>query len=238
MKKQLILAASAALTLSAHAAVIQTGTGGTTTPTQNNPNSIDITLNQSAFTNENLWDSGTSTVGGGSVSGDLFIAFEMTPLDRGVNPNISNASSGARLSGGGADLVFGNRSTAWAYSAWNGSNNNLGDIDGGGRIDPIKNTTVLGVMEFNFADSADDTLTLKVSGDDGVTWSTRIFTGDYSFDGFNFESNYTSGDPNDWKWSTAGFATTQAEAISAVPEPSSAALLGLGGLALILRRRK
>ena len=224
---------------SAHASVIQTGAGGTTTPTLDTPNSISITLDQSAFTSANLWDSGTSTVGGGAVSGSLFIAFEMTPLDRGGNPNISNASSGARLSGGGSDIVFGNRLSAWAYSAWKGTNDNLGDIsEGAGRIDPVKGTTVLGVMEFNFGSAVDDTLVLKVSGDDGATWSTRTFTGDYSFDGFNFESNYTSGDPNGWKWSTAGFATTQAEAIAIVPEPSSAALLGLGGLALILRRRK
>ncbi|MGB0775242.1 MAG: PEP-CTERM sorting domain-containing protein [Akkermansiaceae bacterium] len=35
-----------------------------------------------------------------------------------------------------------------------------------------------------------------------------------------------------------GFGRYDAVAISSVPEPSSAALLGLGGLTLILRRRK
>jgi len=33
-------------------------------------------------------------------------------------------------------------------------------------------------------------------------------------------------------------SNTEVQALAAVPEPSSAALLGLGGIALILRRRK
>lgn len=74
------------------------------------------------------------------------------------------------------------------------------------------------------------------NGVSGVSWGpgllvTGTFTADAATQDFTIETFEPSG----------GSAGNQLNAItlySVVPEPSSAALLGLGGLALILRRRK
>ncbi len=60
-----------------------------------------------------------------------------------------------------------------------------------------------------------------------AAWKTELTGGNNQFDGAALDS--TTFDDN---------FVFQNGAIQAVPEPSSAALLGLGGLALILRRRK
>ena len=68
-------------------------------------------------------------------------------------------------------------------------------------------------------------LSTPINGVNGSGFDNSTFIGDYSGTGFDgdFAIDYIRLD-ND--------------AIAAVPEPSSTALLGLGGLALILRRRK
>lgn len=101
------------------------------------------------------------------------------------------------------------------------------------------NTTVLGILDITYNAGADDNVTFKVSDDGGATFHTTTLTGDYSFDEFRFRSGHDSATANNrWEWSNVAFATTQSEAIAAIPEPSSTALISLGGLALILRRRK
>ncbi|QQL45504.1 PEP-CTERM sorting domain-containing protein [Sulfuriroseicoccus oceanibius] len=75
-------------------------------------------------------------------------------------------------------------------------------------------------------------------GISGVTWGngllvTGVFTADSTTQDFTIEafagSNSKGGQLN---------ALTVFETAQAIPEPSSAALLGIGGLALIMRRRK
>jgi hypothetical protein len=60
------------------------------------------------------------------------------------------------------------------------------------------------------------------------TFFVGSFTADSTSQGFQA---YNTGD-------TAGFLNAVSVRTTLVPEPSSTALLGLGGLALILRRRK
>jgi hypothetical protein len=53
-----------------------------------------------------------------------------------------------------------------------------------------------------------------------------------------FEISASSGDSFDVSWAPGGNNGIGGVAFEAVPEPTTTALLGLGGLALILRRRK
>ncbi len=71
----------------------------------------------------------------------------------------------------------------------------------------------------------------------GVTTASAnsfTFTADSDTETLRIAYNHTNGD------SQSGFNTTNftVTPVNPIPEPSSAALLGLGGLALILRRRK
>ena len=61
---------------------------------------------------------------------------------------------------------------------------------------------------------------------------------DFSADKFSFDSSgFTNGPSWDWQIVLSGGTDLVLEAY-AVPEPSSTALLGLGGLALMLRRKR
>lgn len=226
------------------AAVIQVSTGGTTDPGLSGGGTISdlisIAVDQPAFTTATLWDGGTSTVGGGSVAGSLVIAFEMTPLDRAPSGGVgtpTNAFSGGQLyNNNGEKLALGNSWAAWAYSYFGSGS---GDVNGGGNLLLSVNTPILGIMNITYNAGADDNVTIKVSDDGGATYHTAALTGDYSFDEFRLRSGHDSATANNrWEWSNVAFATGEAEAIAAVPEPSSTALLGLGGLVLMLRHRK
>lgn len=69
-----------------------------------------------------------------------------------------------------------------------------------------------------------DDLSTPIAGTNGTTFDNSTFIGDYS-----------GSIAGDWE---IDYIRLDNDAIAVVPEPSSAALLGLGGFALILRRRK
>lgn len=86
--------------LPVRAAVLFNATGGTTTPgawTSGNyvTDQINYAMSsaQAAFQSAGLWDSGTSTVGGGSVTGTLYYAFFARPLDREGDTRLPGGAS-------------------------------------------------------------------------------------------------------------------------------------------------
>ncbi len=111
-----------------------------------------------------------------------------------------------------------------------------------------------GMNIFDFGDTAGNS-SLVVKASDGTTVYSYTETADQlsgiqtqpgyvgitggSYTGFTVEISIDpeSIDSNDPNQGNDGIAIDQI-AINPIPEPSSTALLGLGGLALILRRRK
>ena len=79
---------------------------------------------------------------------------------------------------------------------------------------------------------------LNIEGSD--TWDLKALSPSGFSGGARIANNweYDIGSANDGFDKNTGRDVTFHADISAVPEPSSAALLGLGGLALIFRRRK
>lgn len=95
----------------------------------------------------------------------------------------------------------------------------------------------IGGDNFDLNLSSGSTLEMDLGGvySNGDSWT--IFTGVSNFKG-KFGSIIDPNDPTQQFTIDYGTATAGEVVVTAVPEPSAAALIGLGGLALILRRRK
>ncbi|NWK56801.1 PEP-CTERM sorting domain-containing protein [Verrucomicrobiaceae bacterium N1E253] len=96
------------------------------------------------------------------------------------------------------------------------------DVNGGFALWTFSNETLKDNQRYLFTFTSDSAGAVPVAVETGV----RLNTGNSEQSAFNGGSLAFSG------------SHTMASQITTVPEPSSAVLLGLGGLALILRRRK
>jgi len=93
-------------------------------------------------------------------------------------------------------------------------------------------STIIAVLDFD-----NDLVGIWVNPDGADAWDGTGGTADatLAYTGTNWNSSTRIQSGAETSWDNFKVSTTFADA---VPEPSSAALLGLGGLALILRRRK
>ena len=250
---------------SAQATLIQVGTGGTTNPTGSSgtlvTDTISVTLNQSAFAAVGLWDSTSGTVGGGSVSGDLWYAFSATPLDQEGDTNLPSGSTlgvtapsnsfggGETLRGSSVVDCLGGAWGAYAQSYTMGSPGNGGSpIDISPRYDLSPRRMATWLVHVVYANGIDDSISVSPAlYDNGSSTATTTLTnstsGDLSFNGFQFASGMASGNANRWTFSNVAFATTSAEALAGItiPEPTSMIMLGtalLGLIAYAWRKRK
>jgi len=265
LQGMLTVALVVACVASAQATLIQVGTGGTTNPATGSSgtlvtDTISVTLNQSAFAAVGLWDSASGTVGGGSISGDLWYAFSATPLDQQGDTNLPSGSTsgvtapsnsfggGETLRGGSVVDCLGGAWGAYAQSYTMGSPGNGGSpIDISPRYDLSPRRMATWLVHVAYGNGS-DTINLSAAlYDNGSTTATTTLTsstsGDLSFNGFQFASGMTSGNANRWTFSNVAFATTSAEALAgiAIPEPTSILMFGtaiFGLIAYAWRKRK
>ncbi len=188
----------------------------------------------SAFGEEVFIDNGTMTLNNASFglgfSGSLTVLAQATSGSGIFNATDSSITSAGEIWLGSADTGETNQT-----AQFNLTNSSI-DANGG-----------VGIWFWD-TDAAGNNLSLNVNGagssvegrigrrntggqDNAVTWETLWTEGILQFNGGNtgaFADHFT----------TTGTAGTAGYTLTSVPEPSSTALLGLGGLALILRRRK
>jgi len=252
-----LLAALLALPSLSQAALIQLGDRYTTNPGLSPGGTVFdvniLTLDTAAFVSAGLWDSVSNTVGGGTVSGTLYIAFTARALDRQsgspsffpsglttlpgfATPN-SSFGGGELWRGGSSPIVgIGNFWNAWAYSSYGLG----GEGDLSPRIDVHPQATITFLAELIFNPSGTDTVNITAfygSPFAPISTHTRTVTGDASFSTWRFRSGHDSTTANNrWAFSNSAFATTREAALLAVPEPRSLPVFGLLALALTRRR--
>ena len=202
------------------------------------------TLDVSGITNGFALASGQTLSGAGTVLGDMTIA-SGSVLSPGNSPG--TLSTGAQTWNDGGSYL-------WEINA--------SDIDGGGSkgADPgwdwldITGTLDLTNLSAGGFTIDIDSLAGAVAGDalgfdtwtkgnpGDVDYSFIIATAsggitDFSADKFSFDSSGFTNGPS-WDWQIVLSGSDLVLEAYAVPEPSSTALLGLGGLALMLRRKR
>jgi hypothetical protein len=154
--------------------------------------------------------------------------------------------TGTSYTGGSANLTF-----AWDYTAGGDLGVGWVSIDGnlqtGESLELHSTGSSGGSATVDLTTTVDDTFNfVNFNGNRGNDGSTpqAPLTEIYSDGEFGsnagaagYEADVAAG-THTYSWNHNAVRRNDAIAISVVPEPSSAALLGLGGLALILRRRK
>jgi len=128
------------------------------------------------------------------------------------NSNYTNVSFAMNI-GGNSSVDFNGTVGLWLWDADNAGNDYKINFTGTGTIE--------GRIGYESGGSANN----------ATTWETLWNDGILQFNGGN-AGNFSD------HFSTSGASNTKAYTLTTVPEPSSAALIGLGGIALILRRRK
>ena len=210
------------------------------------------TLNASAvFTATGLTIQNTGTV---NLTDDALTLPQTSTNNNGVGADgVLNINAGGTLSISGGTQIFNERSTINGTFQVDGSaaTIRMNQIGGGsGNFDFIFDSggisTITGDLGFSWLGIASTTVFVNGAAVAGTAASYTLFNGNaagntpsagnFTIAGLGAEgvgwtldiTNNASGGAND----------TVVLNVIAVPEPSSTALLGLGGLALILRRRK
>lgn len=169
-----------------------------------------------ATTSTRLFNDGSITVG---TSDTLTISFDLivaeTQSGRGVGIQL--------LASGGFDYYIGKRQNG-TYGLH--SNGGTGGADYASFASNPINQNITTVITY------DGVNTSFVLSDNNETLTAYTVAGQVTVDGIGLQTLHTGTNGNGFDNLSVDLTT------AAVPEPSSAALLGLGGLALILRRRK
>ncbi len=175
--------------------------------------SYTLTGTQTFFTNGT-----TNNMSGGTINTEYTISTEKATGVLNISGGTINSTSTSLFetkNGGIINLSGGTVTANSATTLFNGT----ADIGGSATIN-ASNATTLGAVDFLSG------WTGSLDLDAATDWSAVLISSGATLDGVDIDSG------NIDQFNISGGS------ISAVPEPSSAALLGLGGIALILRRRK
>ncbi|MGB0991238.1 MAG: PEP-CTERM sorting domain-containing protein [Akkermansiaceae bacterium] len=163
-------------------------------------------------------------------SGAVFFKWDMTRS----NTSSWSGLSSYDFSGGTAEKLF--------FGVSNGGTDEVRlEISGGGAstdtglfVADGSTNTFMGVVDFD-----NDLIGIWLNPDGADNWDGSGGTADgtVAYTGSNWSTAARLGGGNDASFDNLIVGTTFAE-VQSVPEPSSTALLGLGGIALLMRRRK
>ena len=213
-----------------------------------NSTAIDVasgaTLDVSGITNGFALAAGQTLSGAGTVSGDMTIA-SGSVLSPGNSPGTLSTGSQTWNDGG---------SYLWEINASNDAGGTQGADPGWDWLDITGSLDLSSLTAGGFTIDIDSLTSGNIAGDAiGFDTWTKGSPGDvdYSFtiatassgitgfdaDNFTLDSSGFSNAPS-WDWQIVLSGSDLVLEAYAVPEPSSAALLGLGGLALMLRRKR
>jgi hypothetical protein len=204
-----------------------------------------------AWDQAGLLDAGSGTVGGGAVSGTIYLGF-LVRAQNAAGPASENKSGDPQGTYAAfqlgrpftAVLGLGNHWNAWAYSIF-GATGDRDLVQGGGGntwLD-VNTTTHWMVARLTFQPGAPDDVTvwLDPNPDDldnqasGVRRYAATAAGDLSFNEIAYRSG-NLGSLSAWEIDEVRFASSWASLVSVVPEPASAGLVGLDALLLARRR--
>lgn len=211
-----------------------TTVGGNATLTLNNDLAIrgaTMIVNNATInaTDDIFTDTGLLILNGGSTvtAVDDFEAQGTGTITINGGTHNSGSGTGNKVGAQGNSFfnMLGGQITAGTFNFDATSVNSLG---GGGVLLSASNSTNLSMSgSMNILSSW--TGSWEVGSFNGTSWRNEVIGGGWTLNGVAIDG--TSFDTN---FSVSGDGAT----LTAVPEPASAALLGLGGIALILRRRK
>jgi len=183
----------------------------------------------SAFRTAGLYDAASGTIGGGNVSGVLYLSF----LFRAVSTDRNNEYGGLQLASGSnytTGILIGNTEKEWAYTFYNPATKaivTLRNAGGSGNYLNMDNFTHLFVAKIIYNAGTRDHVTVWMDPDPTLGETNQpsatyigIASGDFSFDRFALRGGWNAtGEPHPFDFDEIRFGTTWTAVLPPGPPP-------------------
>ncbi|HEU5069419.1 MAG TPA: TIM-barrel domain-containing protein [Verrucomicrobiae bacterium] len=175
------------------------------------------------FADAGLLDSASGTIGGGNISGTLYLRF----LIRAHFDTGNGAYGGLQLSRSDdtTGVLIGNSSSAWAFSLWSPATSTSADlVNHSGNYLFVDAQVHLLVARIDYHANADDTLTVwldpdTTAGENSQSSATTYLggvSGDFSFDRFFLRGGYSG---KQFDYGAIGLGTSWSAVVPTAPAP-------------------
>jgi hypothetical protein len=175
------------------------------------------------FAGAGLLDSASGTIGGGNISGTLYLRF----LIRAHFDTGNGAYGGLQLSRSDdtTGVLIGNSSSAWAFSLWSPATSTSADlVNHSGNYLFVDAQVHLLVARIDYHANADDTLTVwldpdTTAGENSQSSATTYLgsvSGDFSFDRFFLRGGYSG---KQFDYGAIGLGTSWSAVVPTAPAP-------------------